>query len=339
MKTSIKTTCLAAALAAASLVPLTATADDFYQGRTVQMVVGYSAGGGYDTFARTVARHIGNHIPGNPNVVVQNVPGAGSLVAMNQIANTMPQDGSVIGSIARGLPYEPLFGNDQAQYDPMAVNWLGSVASEVSLCVVSTDSAIETYEDLYDNELLVGATGSGGDSNVFPRVLAETLGFQMNVVAGYPGSADIVLAFERGEVEAICSWSYSSNKETRDALIEAGDARIIFQMALEKHPDLPDVPLILDLAETEAQRQALTLLFGRQQLGRPFIVGPNVPQERVDILKAALEATVNDPAFLEDAANQNLDIDWYPGDSIEDLIADAYEYPDEVVQLILNAMQ
>lgn len=338
MKNKNKPFYLICVLSAALLFPLSASAEDFYEDKTIQLVVGYSAGGGYDIFARTVARHLGNHIPGNPNVVVRNVPGAGSLVAMNQLANTSPQDGTFIGSVARGLPYEPLFGNEQAQYDPLEMNWLGSVASEVSLCVVSTNSNIETYQDLYDNDLLVGATGSGGDSNVFPRVLSDTLGFRMNVVAGYPGSADIVLAFERGEVEAICSWSYSSNKETRDGLIEAGDARIIFQMALQKHPDLPDVPLIIDLAETDAQKQALTLLFGRQQMGRPFVAPPGVPEDRVQLLKAALEATVNDPAFLADAAGQSLEIDWFSGDNIEALIADAYQYPDEVVQLILNAM-
>ena len=326
------------ALSAFGLLTMASADENFYQGKTIQLVVGYSAGGGYDTFARTVARHLGNHIPGNPDVVIRNVPGAGSLVAMNQLANTAPKDGTYIGSIARGLAYEPLFGNEQAQFDPNEVNWLGSVASEVSLCVVSTDSDIETYEDLYDNELLVGATGSGGDSNVFPRVLADTLGFKMNVVAGYPGSADIVLAFERGEVEAICSWSYSSNKETRDSLIEAGDARIIFQMALQKHPELPDVPLIIDLAENEEQRQALTLLFGRQQMGRPFIAPPGVPEDRLAMLKAALEATVNDPAFLEDAANQNLEIDWFSGDDIQSLVAEAYGYPQNVVDIIMNAM-
>lgn len=329
---------LAAAASLLTLAPIAISNDHFYQGKTIQMVVGYSAGGGYDTFARVVARHIGKHIPGNPNVVIQNVPGAGSLVAMNQLVNTMPQDGTYIGSIARGLPYEPLFGNTQAQYDPLAVNWLGSVASEVSLCVVSTNSGIETYQDLYTQPLLVGATGSGGDSNVFPRVLADTMGFQMNVVAGYPGSADILLALERGEVQSICSWSYSSNKDTRDRLVENGDARVIFQMAINKHPELPEVPLILDLAETEAQRQALTLLFGRQQMGRPFMTGPGVPEERVRILKAALEATTRDPEFLADAAAQSLEIDWFSGDDIERLIAEAYTYPEEVVQVLLDAM-
>jgi len=337
----IRTKSLMLAVVTAALMtfaPAAVSQNNFYQGKTIQMVVGYSAGGGYDVFARTVARHIGKHIPGNPNVIVQNVPGAGSLVAMNQLVNTLPQDGIYIGSIARGLPYEPLFGNAQAQYDPLAVNWLGSVASEVSLCVVSTSSGIETYEDLYQRPLLVGATGSGGDSNVFPRVLADVMGFQMNVVAGYPGSADILLALERGEVQSICSWSYSSNKDARDRLVENGDARVIFQMAINKHPELPDVPLIIDLAETEAQRQALTLLFGRQQMGRPFMTGPGVPAERVRILKNALEATTRDPEFLADAAAQSLEIDWFAGDDIERLIAEAYTYPEEVVQILLNAM-
>lgn len=328
----------AAGLAALSIAIAVPAQENFYQGKTIQLIVGYSAGGGYDIFGRTVARHIGKHIPGNPNVIVRNVPGAGSMVAMNQIANTLPKDGTVIGTVSRGLPYEPLFGNEQVQFDPQEVNWLGSVASEVSLCVVSTNSNINTWEDLYDNSLLVGATGSGGDSNVFPRVLSDTLGFQMNVVAGYPGSSDIVLAFERGEVESICSWSYSSNKENRDALIENGQARIIFQMALQKHPELPDIPLIIDLAETEEQRQALTLLFGRQQMGRPFVAPPGVPEDRLAILRQALRDTTNDPEFLQDAANQSLEIDFFSGEDIHELIREAYTYPASVVDVIRDAM-
>ncbi len=312
--------------------------DDFYEGKTIQLIVGYSAGGGYDRYGRTVARHIGKHIPGNPDVIVRNVPGAGSLVAMNQLANSMPKDGTVFGTVSRGLPFEPLFGNEQAQFDPVGVNWLGSVASEVSLCVASTDARVQEWQDLYDTPLLVGATGSGGDSNVFPRVLANTLDFQMNVVAGYPGSSDIVLAFERGEVESICSWSYSSNKETRDTLVENGEAQILFQMALRKHPDLPDVPLVLDFAETERQRQALTLLFARQSMGRPFVAPPGIPAERLQILRDALEATTRDPEFLREAANQNLEIDFVSGQEIQDLIEESNSYPEDVVAVIRDSM-
>lgn len=313
--------------------------ENFYEGKTVDLLIGYSAGGGYDTYARTLSRHIGKHIPGNPNIVVKNVPGAGSLVLMNQMANTLEKDGTVFGTVSRGLAFEPLFGNDQARFDPTETNWLGSLNNETSLCVASSDADVKTWEDLRSEKLVVGATGSGGDSNVFPRVLADVLDFNFDVIAGYPGSNDIVLALERGEVEGLCSWSYSSGKEKRQQMIDAGDLNVLFQMSLKKHPELPDVPLVTDFAETQKQREVLRLLFARQTMGRPFVTPAGVPEERVAILRKAMADTAKDPEFLAEAEKQGLGIDFVSGEEIQEIVTEAYQYPDDVVQVIKDATQ
>lgn len=311
--------------------------DNFYDGKTVQLLIGYSAGGGYDTYARTLARHIGKHIPGNPDVVAKNVPGAGSLVLMNQLANTLPKDGTVFGTVSRGLAFEPLFGNDKARFDPTKVSWLGSLNNETSLCVASTDAKVQEWQDLRDTKLVVGATGSGGDSNVFPRVLNDVLGFNFEVIAGYPGSNDIQLALERGEVEGICSWSYSSSKEQRQTAIEEGRLQNLFQMSLKKNPELPDVPLVTDFADTQKEREVLRLLFARQTMGRPYVAPAGVPDERVAVLRKAMAATVKDPEFLADAEKQGLGIDFVSGEEIQEIVTEAYQYPDDVVSVIKNA--
>lgn len=311
--------------------------EDFYSGRTVQLVVGYSAGGGYDLYARTLARHIGKHIPGAPNVVVRNIPGAGSLVAMNQIANTLPQDGSVFGTVGRGMAFEPLFGNEQAQYDPTDLNWLGSLNNETSICAAWHTTGIETWQDLRQQSLTVGGTGAGADTDLFPRVLEDQLGLQLNVISGYPGGSDVLLAMERGEVGGRCGWSWSSAKSNNPEWFEeGGDVNLLLQMSLEKHPELPDTPLVTELAETEFQSQVLTLLFARQVMGRPFVAPPNVPADRLAALREAFRATTQDPAFIQDIQNQNLELTPVFGERIQNIIRDARQYPREVIDAIAD---
>ena len=334
---SKKLATLAACFAFGAMSLAHADTHDFYEGKTVQLLIGYSAGGGYDTYARTLARHIGKHIPGNPEVITKNVPGAGSLVLMNQLANTLPKDGTVFGTVSRGLAFEPLFGNEKARFDPTKTSWIGSLNNETSLCVASTDSPVQSWQDLKNTTLLVGATGSGGDSNVFPRVLNEVLGFKFDVVAGYPGSNDIRLALERGEVKGICSWSYSSGKDQRQSAIQNGDLRNLFQMSLRKHPQLPDLPLVIDFAETQKQREVLRLMFARQTMGRPFVAPAGVPEERIAVLRKAMAETAKDPDFLADAEKQGLDIDFVNGEEIQEIVIEAYNYPTDVIDVIKRA--
>jgi len=345
--------CVASAVTVVSLMTLTCVTtaqaqdnqDSFYEGKTISFLSGHSAGGGYDTYVRTLARHIGEHIPGNPQVVVKNVPGAGSLVLTNQIANTLDADGTVIASVARGMAFEPLFGNEQARYKPGEMNWLGSLNNETSLCVAWHESGVKNWQDLKTKSLSVGSTGAGADTNLFPRVFSEMFGLKFDIIAGYPGGNDVMLAMERGEVMGRCGWSWSSAKSTREDWIaelnegmDQGKVNILFQMSLKKHTDLPDVPLVTELAETEKQRQVLNLLFARQVMGRPLVVPPGVPEARVAMLRKAVAETVEDPDFLQDARNQSLGINFVSGEEIQSIVQEAYEYPADVIAVIKNAM-
>lgn len=347
MVCSILRTISACVLAVSTLIGTAHAQEDqnFYQGKTISFLSGHSAGGGYDTYVRTLARHLGKYIPGNPDVVVRNVPGAGSLVLTNQVANTLESDGTVMASVARGMAFEPLFGNEQALFKPGEMNWLGSLNNETSLCVAWHEAEVKTWQDLKTTPLSVGSTGAGADTNLFPKVLNELFGFKFNIIAGYPGGNDVMLAMERGEVEGRCGWSWSSAKSTRGEWIaqlnddmEQGKVNILFQMSLKKHTDLPDVPLVTEFAETEKQLQVLNLLFARQVMGRPVVAPPGVPEDRVAMLRKAIAMAVEDPDFLKDASNQSLGINFVAGEEIQTIVQEAYQYPDDVIAVIQDAM-
>lgn len=331
--------------AAVSLGSFTAVAQDktpaeFYEDNTLELMVGYSAGGGYDTYARTVARHLGKHVPGNPDVVVKNVPGAGSLVLMNQLANTLPRDGSVIGSINSGMPFEPLFGNEKATFDIEEMNWLGNLLVATTVGVVRKDAGIESWKDLRTKSMTVGATGAGSNTNVVPRIMAKIFDLNIDVIAGYPGANDIVLAMERGEVDGLGSRFMSSLKShTPEWLEPDSDVRILYQIAQEKHPDIPDVPLISEMAETDTQRQAANLLAARLVMGRPYVAPPGVPEDRLAALRKALEDTARDPEFLEDAKKQSLAIEYANDDEMIEFYREVYKAPPEVVQFVQEAVE
>lgn len=325
-------------LLSASVSAQTDDSSNFYAGKTIDLLIGHSPGGGYDTYARTLARHIGKHIPGHPEVVPKNVTGAGSLVLMNQVANTLPSDGTVIATVNQGMAFEPLFGNDQAKYEASDIVWLGSLSKGTSLCVSNKDSEVQTWQDLKSRTLTVGASGAGASTNIYPRVMAELFDFKFNIVTGYPGGNDILLAMERGEVDGRCSWLLSSARTQRPGWVENREVNILFQMALEKHPDLPDVPLVMDFAETERQTQVLKLFLARQLIARPYIMPPGVPQEQVAIMRKAMAATAEDPEFLEDAANQGLSIDFVTGVEAQAVVVETYEYPTDVVNTVKSAM-
>lgn len=313
---------------------------EFYDGKTVQVLIGYSAGGGYDAYARTLARHFSKHMPGNPDVVAKNVPGAGSLVLMNQIANTLPKDGTVFGAVNSGMAYEPLFGNDQAKFDVNEVNWIGNLNIEVALGMARKDSGIETIEDLKTQKMTMGSTGAGANSNVIPRVLADLFDLNINVIAGYPGANDVRLAMERGEVQGIGTLLLSSTKATApEWLEEDSDYNVIYQVADERHSELPNVTLASDLAKTEKERQTVNLLVARLKMGRPYVAPPSVPEERVAALRQAMADTVKDPEFLADLENQNLPVTFIPGAEMQDYFREVYQYPEEVVNVVKSSMK
>jgi tripartite-type tricarboxylate transporter receptor subunit TctC len=305
---------------------------EFFQGKNIDMMIGYSVGGGYDVYARLVSRHLGKHIPGNPTVTPKNLEGAGSLRLANWLYNIGNKQGTVMGTIGRGTGFDPLFGHKAAQFDGTKFNWIGSANDEVSVCVVwNGRTKITRFEDLLTNELNVGGTGAAADTDQFPRIINGVLGTKMKIITGYPGGNDVNLAMERGEVDGRCGWSWSSVESTRASWVKEKKITILMQLSLKKHPDLPDVPLITDLAKTDEQRAILRLIFARQPLGRPYLAPPGVPEDRVAALRKAFMDTMKDKEFLAEADKAQLEITPVSGDDVQRLVTEVYQTRPEIV--------
>jgi tripartite-type tricarboxylate transporter receptor subunit TctC len=308
---------------------------DFFKGKTVNILIGFGPGGANDVWARTIAKHIGNHLPGHPSVVPQNAPGAGGLKLMNTLYNISPKDGTAIGLVNRGIPLEPLLGGTGTQFDPLKMIWIGSPDKDITVCAARKDAQVQTMKDLFNKELVVGATGSGADTAVYPEFLHELLGMKFRTIKGYKGSHDIALAMERNEVQGICL-AYDSLQ--RQTLAREGKLNILFQAALKPDPRLKRIPVGTDLARSDADRQALQLFFARVALGRPFVAPPGLPSQRVTTLRTAFDETMKDPAFLADAKQQKLSVDAITGQEIAAIIADVYKTPKDVVQRTAEAL-
>ncbi len=338
MKTSrIMGAMAAAGLAGAVLATGDARADavaDFYKGKTVTILIGYDTGGGYDQYARVLARHYDRHIPGRPSVVPRNMTGAGSIVAANAVYNSLPQDGTNIAAVGRGIAMEPLFGRQGPQFEGTKINWIGSMNNEVSVCVVWHEAKAPRIQDAMTKELIIGGTAQGSDGVDFPIILNNVLGTKFRLITGYPGGSSQMLAMERREIDGRCGWSWSSIKATRPNWIRDKQIDVTLQIALKGDPDLDKqgVPLVMNLAKDDRDRQILRLIFARQTMGRPFMAGPGVPAERVAALRAAFDATMKDPAFLADAEKGKMDIDPVSGQEVQDLVAELYKTPKELVE-------
>ena len=301
---------------------------DFYKSRNVELYIGQSVGGGYDLYGRVLARHMSRHIPGNPTIVVKNMVGGGSLRLANWLYVVAPKDGSVFGIIGRGTGFDPLLGQTAAQFDGTQYTWLGSGNDEVSICVsYGSSSGVARFEDLLTKEMTVGGTGASADSDQFPRILNGVLGTHMKVISGYAGGNEINLAMERGELQGRCGWSWSSVKATHGSWLKEKQLNLLVQLSLQKHPDLPDIPLVTDLANTDEGRQILRLIFARQVMGRPFLAPPGIPVERAAILRKAFMETTTDPDFLADAEKMQLEVHPVSGEDVQKLIAEIYRTP------------
>jgi len=312
---------------------------DFYKGKTITLSVGYSPGGAYDGVARILARHMQPFIPGNPTIIIKNAPGAGSLSLTNQLYNVAPRDGTQFGIIARGMPMEPLIGQSNPLFDSTKFTWIGSAANEVSLCVTYEGSEVKTWADALAKPFTVAGNGSGSDPDVFANVLRNLFAVKDRLISGYPGTAEISLALERREVDGRCGWSWTSIKSEKSAWLAEKKLNLIVQLALEKAHDLADVPLIIDLAQNDQQRQILKLIFSRQTMGRPFVAPPGIPADRRDALRAAFDQTMRDPAFLAEAEKSKIEINPVSGVEIEALMADLYRTPPDVVALARRAVE
>ena len=329
-----------AVVAAIAAIPAhAATAADFYRGRTIQVLVGFGPGGGYDLYARTLARFMGKHIPGNPTMLPQNMPGAGSLKAMNYIYNVAPKDGTVIGTFARGLVIEPLLGHAQGtRFQATKFSWVGSVSNEVSVCAFWSTTGIKSWADMQKKPYKIGGSAAGADSEIFPTVLKNIFHLPMQVVTGYSGGgADINLGMQRGEVDGRCGWSWSSLVSESRPLLDGKKIDITLQLALEKHEDLPNVPLVMDLAKTPQDKAALKLIVSRQSIARPFAAPPGVPADRLAVLRAAFDATMKDPDFLAEAKKLQLEVRPVSGAAVQKLISDIYASPPDVIKLAAEA--
>jgi len=280
---------------------------DFYRDRTITMVIGYSAGGGYDLYARVLARHMGRHIPGHPRLLPQNMPGAGSLKAANFIYSLAPRDGTVIATATRGMATDPLLGD--SKFDPMKFTWIGSITSETSVCATWHTSPVKIWADMFTKDFTMGGSATGSETDSFALLLRNVFGAKMKLITGYPGGNDINLAMERGEVQGKI-WTWGSLKSGNTAgWVEEKKVSVLAQFGLQRAKDLPDLPLALDYAKSPEDRQVMELIFAPLALGYPSFMGPGVPPDRVEIMRRAFDRTMRDPEFVDLMKQQNLVLD------------------------------
>jgi tripartite-type tricarboxylate transporter receptor subunit TctC len=310
----------------------------FYRGKQVRLIVGTAPGGGYDLFARIVARHIAAHIPGQPTVIVQNQPAAGGLVMTNQLYALGPKDGTAIGVPINGIPTAPLL-QQGAQFDATKLNWLGSTNREPYVAFVWHTAPVQSLTELRARDLVVGATAPGTTMADFPLVVNEVLGLKFKVVRGYEGTPQINHAIERGEIQGQGGIGWAAVKAQVPQWIAEKKIKVIAQYGLKRHPDLADVPAMLELAANEPDRQALAMLFARAEYGRPYFLPPDVPLDRVTALRHAFDATMKDPAFVADAARLQLNIDPMTGEEVQALVAQLNRTPPAIVTRVRAALE
>jgi tripartite-type tricarboxylate transporter receptor subunit TctC len=313
----------------------TAKADpiaDFYNGRTVTMIVSTSAGGGYDTLARTIARYMAAHVPGHPTIVVRNMPGAGGIAATNYVYATAERDGSVIGLVQNQPPFEPLFGTKQARFDPTKFNWLGTPSVETAMVLVWHTVPVNSLDDLRRTVTHMGASGANSTPAFYGRLLNATLGTKMQVIPGFPGQNDAFIAMERGELDGYPSVFYSALSSTRPTWLAEKKARAIVQYGPEKQKELGDVPFVPDLVANPDDKLLLQVAFAPLELGRPLLMPPGVPADRVAAMRQALKETFADPAFRADAAKIGLEINSpRSGERLLTVIQRAYRAPAKII--------
>jgi tripartite-type tricarboxylate transporter receptor subunit TctC len=312
---------------------------DFYKGRTITIVVGNEAGTGFDIYARTLARHLGSHIPGHPGIIVQNMVGASGVTAANWLYNAAPKDGTVIGTFVHTVPFEPLMGNAAAKYDAAKFTWIGNVESIVGICGVSRSSGITRFDDLFTRETTFGATGATGAIAKFALAIKHLLGAKIKLVPGYKGTASIKLAMERGEVAGICALGMSTVMSSWKDDFDSGAFRPIVQTSGGADPALAGIPRIDVYAKTDADRQLFGLIFGTQALGRPYASTPGVPGARRDALRAAFMATMKDPQFLADADKTKIAISPMDGKEVDAFMARVNGAPPAVIERAKRAVR
>jgi tripartite-type tricarboxylate transporter receptor subunit TctC len=316
-------------------VPQSAAQDavaDFYKGKQITIMVGFGPGGSAGLYAQALARHMGRYLPGNPNFIVQHVPGAGGLVVANTIYNTAPRDGTTFAITGRAMAIEPLLGSQSGKFDARKFGWLGTANVEYTTCLAWHTAPVKTLQDLLSKELIVGASGLDTTEVVWPKAANKLVGTKIKFVTGYSGSAEMNLAMERGEVEGNCGLGWMLVKLRKSEWLKEKKVNILFQMAVDKHPDLPDVPSIIDYAKTPADRRVFEFLFAPQEMGRPFFAPPGLPAKRLRALRVAFEQTLKDRAFLAEADRLGVEVQHRGGETIDALLEKIYSWPKDVIE-------
>ncbi len=325
-----------AALAAFTAAAAADSVADFYKNRSISLIIGYSVGGGYDAYARLVARYIGKHIPGEPSIVPQQMTGAGSLRAANYMFSVAPKDGAVLGIFSRSMGVAPLLG--QAEFDSRKFTWLGSVTDDDTTCVTWNSSPIKTWDDFLSKPSKLGGLGADADPDIWALLYKNVFGAKVQLVSGYPGTNDVVLAMERGEVDGLCGLSWSTIKTRHAEWLTSHSANIIVQAALKKEPEIAAVPLATDLVKNPEQLQIIKLLLASQAMARPFAAPPDIPADRKTALIAAFDATMRDAGFLGEAQKLNFEIHPVTASTIDALLAEVYATPKDVLARAAKAI-
>ncbi len=333
---------LTASIAAALLFGATnagaQTPEQFYKGRQLSMIVFTGAGSTYDVYARLLVRHLGNHIPGKPNFIVQNVQGAGGLKAIDYLYQIAPKDGSVMGTVGRGLPFEPMLGKNEIRFDPLQFVWLGSMNREATLAMSWHTSKVKTFADLKTTELLVPGTGAGADSEIIPHAFNNLVGTRFKIVAGYKDTSAGALAMERGELDGLAYWSWSAIMSAHPDWVRDSKVNLLFHTGIDPIPAVPDLPRVRNLVENPIDKKALDLLLAREILGRPFLAPPGLPPERAAVLRSAFAATLRDPEFRKDAERSRLEFDLVTAEEVDTVLKDAMAAPTEVVDRLKQVL-
>jgi tripartite-type tricarboxylate transporter receptor subunit TctC len=308
--------------------------EQFYRDKTINLYIGADIGGGYDSYARLLAFHLGKHIPGNPTIVTQNIPGAGGNKAAGYVYAQAPKDGTAIGAIQSGVALQPLLSDRAMPHDPSKFIYLGSATTDYYLCFVRSDAPVTSFKDVFSTEVIVGASSDASSPRDFPTMLNSILGTKLRIVSGYAGTRQVMIAVERGEVHGMCGQAWSSLNVQRPDWIARGFVKVLVQEGTLHHPEMDrmGVPLSVDFAKTEEDREAMELVYSQARFGRPYMLPPGVPPERVAALRRAFLETYQDKDLLAEAANRRFDIDPLSGDDMQSLVAKLYALPPHVIE-------
>ena len=334
MKSAVAMMSLLAGLALAPALVHADPIEDFYKGRQMKAIVGNPPGGDYDNWVRLLVRHWGRFIPGKPNFIVQNMPGAGQIIATNFIANSAEKDGSVVGMTERALPYLSLMGDPNVRFDPRKINWIGSPEQTNRGCFVIEGAPVQKAEDLFSKEALMGGAGAGTSVTNTPILLNKLLGMKFKLVEGYGSAENVVLAMEKGELHGLCQ-TVAGIRNSKPGWIESGKLKVLFTMEHDPVPGL-NVPTIYQFAKTEEQKEIISLYDSSLELGRPIIAPPGVPPERVEALRRSFDAMLADPEFRADAAKLNFRLTLRKGEDLQEIARRLMATPKATVERVLS---